>query len=198
MNAKRWYVVLWLSLGMVIAYTDRVNLTSAMPEIGKALQLDEEQQGMAMSAFFWTYTLGQIPAGMLVDRRGVRALYTAGILLWSLASAMTVFITGLWGLVATRLVVGLGESVVTSSSLRYIREHFAEKERGFAVGVYMTGTKIGPAVGLPLAAWLGAWAVCCGWGRGSPGFARTTRRRWRQRAARRRRASHWAKRCRAG
>ena len=88
---------------------------------------------------------------MLVDKRGVRALYTAGILLWSIASAMTVFISGLWALVATRLVVGLGESVVTSSSLRYIREHFAEKERGFAVGVYMTGTKIGPAVGLPLA-----------------------------------------------
>lgn len=154
MNAKRWYVVLWLSLGMVIAYTDRVNLTSAMPEIGKALNLDAEQQGMAMAAFFWTYTLGQIPAGMLVDKRGVRALYTAGIVLWSVASAMTVFISGLWALVATRLVVGLGESVVTSSSLRYIREHFAEKERGFAVGVYMTGTKIGPAVGLPLAAYL--------------------------------------------
>jgi MFS family permease len=154
MNSKRWYVVLWLSLGMVIAYTDRVNLTSAMPEIGKALQLDEEQQGMAMSAFFWTYTLGQIPAGMLVDRYGVRALYTAGIVLWSVASAFTVLISGLWALVATRLVVGLGESVVTSSSLRYIREHYDEKERGFAVGVYMTGTKIGPAVGLPLAAWL--------------------------------------------
>ncbi|HEU0123466.1 MAG TPA: MFS transporter [Bryobacteraceae bacterium] len=154
MNSKRWWVVCWLSLGMVIAYTDRVNLTSAMPEIGKTLQLDAEQQGMALSAFFWTYTLGQIPAGMLVDRYGVRALYTAGILLWSLASASTVLISGLWALVATRLIVGLGESVVTSSSLRYIREHFAEKERGFAVGVYMTGTKIGPAIGLPLAAYL--------------------------------------------
>ena len=154
MNPKRWYVVLWLSLGMVIAYTDRVNLTAAMPEIGKLLQLDEAQRGMALSAFFWTYTIGQIPAGMLVDRYGVRMLYTIGIVLWSIASAATVLVTGLWGLIATRLVVGLGESVVTSSSLRYIRAHFVEKERGFAVGVYMTGTKIGPAVGLPLAGYL--------------------------------------------
>ena len=154
MNPKRWYVVLWLSLGMVIAYTDRVNLTAAMPEIGKMLQLDEAQRGMALSAFFWTYTIGQIPAGMLVDRYGVRMLYTIGIVLWSIASAATVLVTGLWGLIATRLVVGLGESVVTSSSLRYIRAHFVEKERGFAVGVYMTGTKIGPAVGLPLAGYL--------------------------------------------
>jgi ACS family D-galactonate transporter-like MFS transporter len=154
MNAKRWYVVCWLSLGMIIAYIDRVNLTSAMPEIGKMMQLDDAERGMALSAFFWTYTIGQIPAGMLVDRFGVRMLYTFGIVLWSIASASTVLTTGLWGLVATRLVVGLGESVVTSSSLRYIRAHFAEKERGFAVGVYMTGTKIGPAVGLPLAGYL--------------------------------------------
>ena len=154
MTEKRWWVVCWLSLGMVIAYMDRVNLTSAMPEIAKNLHLDDEQRGMALSAFFWTYTIGQIPAGMLVDRFGVRMLYTFGILLWSVASATTVFTAGLWALIATRLVVGLGESVVTSSSLRYIRAHFAEKERGFAVGVYMTGTKIGPAIGLPLAGYL--------------------------------------------
>ncbi|MBI2690312.1 MAG: MFS transporter [Acidobacteria bacterium] len=154
MNSKRWYVVCWLSLGMVIAYMDRVNLTSAMPEIAKNLHLDEEQRGMALSAFFWTYTLGQIPAGMLVDKRGVRLLYTVGIFLWSIASALTVLTTGLWALISARLLVGLGESVVTSSSLRYIRAHFAENERGFAVGVYMTGTKIGPAIGLPLAGFL--------------------------------------------
>ncbi|MBZ2178307.1 MAG: MFS transporter, partial [Acidobacteria bacterium] len=160
MTEKRWWVVCWLSLGMVIAYIDRVNLTSAMPELGKMLALDEEQRGMALSAFFWTYTIGQIPAGMLVDRYGVRLLYTAGIVLWSLASMATVAVGGLSALIATRLIVGLGESVVTSSSLRYIRAHFAEKERGFAVGVYMTGTKIGPAVGLPLAGFL---VVQYGW-----------------------------------
>jgi len=192
MNQKRWWVVCWLSLGMVIAYMDRVNLTSAMPEIAKNLQLDDEQRGMALSAFFWTYTIGQIPAGMLVDRYGVRMLYTLGIVLWSVASASTVLITGLSALIATRLVVGLGESVVTSSSLRYIRAHFAEKERGFAVGVYMTGTKIGPAIGLPLAGylvatqgwqamflimglgsllWLGPWLT---WVRGNDPAAQTT------------------------
>ncbi len=160
MNNKRWWVVCWLSLGMVIAYIDRVNLTSAMPSIGKMMSLDDEQRGMALSAFFWTYTLGQIPSGVLVDRFGVRLLYTAGIALWSIASACTVLTTGLWALVTTRLFVGLGESVVTSSSLRYIRAHFAEKERGFAVGVYMTGTKIGPAIGLPLAGYL---VVQLGW-----------------------------------
>jgi MFS family permease len=139
---------------MVIAYSDRVNLTIALPEMVKGIRMDKAEQGLALSAFFWTYTIFQIPAGMLVDRFGVRLLYTAGFLLWSVASAATMFTRGLVDLVTLRLLVGTGESVVTSSSLYYIRKHFQEKERGFAVGLYMTGTKLGPAVGLPLAALL--------------------------------------------
>lgn len=159
-SSKRWWVVLWLSFGMVIAYIDRVNLTAAIPQIAANLSLDDNQKGIALSAFFWTYTLGQIPAGLLVDRFGVRSLYTIGMVLWSLASAATVFIGNLGSLIVTRLIVGLGESVVTSCSLRYIRTHFEEEKRGLAVGVYMTGTKIGPAVGLPLAGFL---VVTYGW-----------------------------------
>lgn len=151
----RWWVVGLLSLGMVIGYVDRVNLTVALPEMIKgAIALDKAEQGMALSAFFWTYTLFQIPAGMLVDRYGVRMLYFYGFLLWSIASAATTFTVGLGSLIAFRLLVGTGESVVTSCSLRYISLHFEEKKRGLAVGLYMTGTKIGPAVGIPLAAWL--------------------------------------------
>jgi ACS family D-galactonate transporter-like MFS transporter len=44
--------------------------------------------------------------------------------------------------------------VVTPASLRYIRQNFAEKERGLAIGVYMSGTKYGPAIGAPLAAYM--------------------------------------------
>ena len=151
----RWAVVCLLSIGMVIAYCDRVNLSAVLSEIGRDMGLDKERQGMAMSAFFWTYTIFQIPAGMLVDRFGVRVLYLGGFLLWSLASAATTLIGGSFALlIALRLLVGTGESVVTSSSLRYIRDHFEEKRRGLAVGIYMTGTKIGPALGIPLAAHL--------------------------------------------
>jgi len=38
--------------------------------------------------------------------------------------------------------------------MRWIRFHFSEKERGLAIGVYMTGTKIGPAIGAGVAGWL--------------------------------------------
>ena len=153
-SSMRWAVVGLLSLGMVIAYIDRVNLTAAMPVIGTAFGLDKTQQGLALSAFFWTYTLFQIPCGLLVDRYGVRTPYFIGFLLWSLASAAIAMTSGLTWLVALRLILGIGEGVVTPSSMRYISLHFAEKQRGLAVGLYMTGTKLGPAVGFPLSAYL--------------------------------------------
>jgi MFS family permease len=153
-SSMRWAVVGLLSIGMVIAYIDRVNLTAAMPVLGAAFGLDKTQQGLALSAFFWTYTLFQIPCGLLVDRYGVRTPYFIGFLVWTVASAGIAMTTGLTWLVALRLILGIGEAVVTPSSMRYISLHFAEKQRGLAVGLYMTGTKVGPAVGFPLSAYL--------------------------------------------
>jgi MFS family permease len=53
-----------------------------------------------------------------------------------------------------QVLLGVGQAVVVPSSYWWIRHHFVEKERGLAIGLYMTGTKIGPAIGAPLAAWL--------------------------------------------
>ncbi len=150
----RWPVVGLLSLGMIIAYFDRVNLTSAMMPMAAHFGWDKTQQGLALSAIFWSYTALQIPCGILVDRYGVRTPYLVGFLVWSLASATTGLAAGLAALVLCRILIGMGEAVVTPASMRYISMHFGEKQRGLAVGLYMTGTKIGPALGLPLSAWL--------------------------------------------
>jgi MFS family permease len=150
----RWPVVGLLSLGMIIAYFHRVNLGVAKLVMVKDFGWTESQFGYAMSAFFWSYTLLQIPSGVLVDRYGVRRPYILGFLLWSLASMGMSATSSLGMLIALQVLLGAGESVVTPSSMRYIRLHFAEQERGLAVGLYMTGTKIGPALGLPLAAYL--------------------------------------------
>ena len=47
-----------------------------------------------------------------------------------------------------------GESVGAPASLHRIRWNCTERERGRAVGIYMAGTKIGSAIGVPIAAFL--------------------------------------------
>ncbi|MGH9662288.1 MAG: MFS transporter, partial [Bryobacteraceae bacterium] len=158
-NVLRWGIIGLLSLGMIIAYVDRTNLSVALavPQFKTTFGLTDADRGLLNSAFFWSYAFLQIPAGWIVDKYGVKFPYALSFLAWSLISAATAFATSFNQLFSLRFLLGVGESVVTPASMRWIRFHFAEKERGLAVGLYMTGTKIGPAIGAPIAAALVLW-----------------------------------------
>ncbi len=153
-SALRWAVVCLLSLGMVIAYVDRANISVALalPEFKKAFQLTDSQRGALNSAFFWSYAFLQIPAGYVVDRYGVKWPYAISFVMWSLFSAMTAFTTTIGQIVGLRVLLGIGEAIVTPASMRWIRFNVPESQRGLAVGIYMAGTKYGPGIGIPVAA----------------------------------------------
>ena len=139
---------------MIIAYIDRSNLAVAVADSSfkSFFQLTNTASGTLNSAFFWTYALLQIPAGFLVDRFGVKKPYSAFFVFWCAISAFTAAAGSMWQLIAIRLLLGVGESLVTPASLRWIRFNVPERSRGTALGIYMAGTKFGPAVGAPLAA----------------------------------------------
>ena len=151
---RRWRVVLLLSAGMLIAQLHRADLGVAISAVAAEFDLDASDQGMALSAFYWTYAALLVPIGVLLDRRGIRAAYAAGLVIWSLASCATSLVAGLPMLVALRMLVGAGEAVVTPASMRYIRERFREDERGLAVGVFIMSTKLGPALSFPISAYV--------------------------------------------
>ena len=69
----QWTIIGLLSLGMVIAYASRSNISVALsvPDFIKLFQLSDTDRGTLNSAFFWAYAALQIPAGWVVDRYGV-------------------------------------------------------------------------------------------------------------------------------
>ena len=141
---------------MVIAYVDRTALSVAIavPEFRNHFGLTDSQRGLMNSAFFWSYALLQLPAGWLVDRAGVKYPYAASFLLWSMVSAGTALTRSVGQLFTVRLLLGAGEALIAPASLRWIRMNVEERQRGLAMGIYMAGTKIGPAIGAPVAAFL--------------------------------------------
>jgi MFS transporter, ACS family, D-galactonate transporter len=153
-RSSRWLVVVLLTLGVIIAYTDRINLSAALPAIRMTFPLSAAASGILLSAFFWAYTLLQTPAGWVVDRFGLKWPYAAALFVWSAVSAATALVSSLYGLIAIRIILGAGEAIVAPASIRYIRENFAEHERGLPIGVYFSGTKYGPAIGAPIATYL--------------------------------------------
>lgn len=152
-DIRKWTIVGLLCLGMMVAYFDRINLSIAVADdaFKKNFNLTALDTGTLNSAFFWSYFILQIPAGFFVDRFGVKWPYAGGFLLWSLLSAATAFATGLWQLIVIRLLLGLGECVVTPAGMRWIRFNIPENHRGLAIGFYMAAAKFGPAMGAYLA-----------------------------------------------
>jgi len=148
-STRRWTIIGLLCVAFMIAYFDRINLSIALAldEFKQFFRLTNADRGSLSSAFFWSYTALQIPAGWFVDRFGVKWPYAGGLTLWSIFSALTAWATSVRQLWVIRLLLGVGESVVTPAGMRWIRYNCAENQRGLAVGLYMAAAKFGPAIG---------------------------------------------------
>jgi MFS family permease len=147
MSNRRWLVLGLVFLGILVSYVDRGNLSIAAESIMRDLALKPEAMGLMLSAFFWTYAVCQIPAGLLIDRFGVRNVYAIAFAIWSLASASIALGHSQSDILLSRLVLGFAESVGPLASLAFIRANFAPRESGLPVGIYIGGQTLGPACG---------------------------------------------------
>lgn len=150
----RWTLVGLIATASFINYLDRGSLAVALPTISRELGLDPIAQGAALSAFFWTYTAMQIPMGRIVDRFDIKTVYAASFAIWSLAAAGTGLATGLWTLIAARILLGIGEAIYLPGGLKVISLHFTSEETAWPAGLFDLGTKVGLAVGTAIDVWL--------------------------------------------
>ena len=85
--------------------------------------------------------------GWCADRFGPARVLAGGFLLWSLATALAGFAGGLVGLVALRLLMGVGEATFYPSALSLLSQNVAPTQRARATATMQFGAVIGPAVG---------------------------------------------------
>lgn len=162
-----WFVLGLLFVAMVIGYVDRGNISYAAPFISKEFHLSATVNGYIFSAFLLGYSLMQIPAGRLVDRFGEKWIYAGFFLAWCLVAASLGLVQTAWQLIMLRVALGVTESVSGPASFAFIARRFPETRRGLASGVLLAGTKVGPALGAVVAAylitsvgWRGLFVIC--------------------------------------
>jgi len=151
---SRYWVYLMLFALAAINYLDRVALSVSAGRIQTALGIDKVQLGYLFSSFLWGYTLCLIPIGLLVDRFGSRSVTAVSMALWSAATALTGAAVSMGGIIAARVVMGIGESSCYPAASRIIREWVPSGERGTAMTVFNSGAYFGPALGAVGLSWL--------------------------------------------
>ncbi len=156
----RWFVLFLISLMYLICYMDRSNISVAQPEIAKAFGLSKTSMAFVLSAFTWSYALGQIPAGWLGDRFGPKKVLTAIMSWWSVAAMLTGAALGLGSLFAARFLLGLGEAGAFPVASRGMQLWFPRSERGRIQGTTHFFSRFAVAV-TPLVA--GSILLTFGW-----------------------------------
>jgi len=145
-SPQRWWLALLLVAGMIFCYAQRGALSVAAPFMIQELKLSRAVMGVLLSAFFWTYSFMQVPAGWVVDRIGVKRAYAFGYAIWSAASVLTGFARTLGTLVAVRMMLGVGQAAAFPASARAVSNWFQERERGTVSAGYLTGVRLGQAM----------------------------------------------------
>jgi MFS family permease len=154
MTNRRVLIFVLMFFLATINYVDRVVLSVSATPIAKEFDISPVQLGYLFSSFLWLYVICLVPMGMIVDKFGTRAVNAAGIGLWSIATALTGFAPGLSTLIASRILMGVGESTTYPAAGRVIREWIPMRERALFAAIFNSGAYFGPAVGGLVLTWL--------------------------------------------
>jgi MFS transporter, ACS family, hexuronate transporter len=158
----RWVIAGLLFLANAINYLDRSALSIVAPLVTKDLGFDAAQLGIIFSAFFVGYSVFCFVGGWASDRWGPRLVFAAAMVWWSLFCGATALVTGFVSLLIVRILFGLGEGPMGSTTNKTITNWFPREEAATMVGVTNAGNPIGGAISGPIvdliaAAW--SWRV---------------------------------------
>jgi MFS family permease len=137
-------------------YLDRVCIAeiAKLDEFKRSLELNEQQTGAILSAFFLSYALCQMPAGWLSDRFGARRMLPLYIVIWSLCTILTGIATGFAMLITARLLFGVAQAGCYPTASSLIKRWVPVPRRGTASSIVSFGGRLGGAVAPLLTAWL--------------------------------------------
>ncbi len=139
-----WTVVAILIATAVLSYTDRQVLSLLVDPIRADLGISDTEISLLLgTAFAVVYGLAGIPLGYLADRTSRRNLILCGVLVWSIGTVACGLSHSFGQLFAGRLVVGLGEAVLSPAAISLISDYFPAARRGTAVGCFLSGIAMG-------------------------------------------------------
>ncbi|QDV32572.1 MFS transporter [Tautonia plasticadhaerens] len=125
----RWGVFA-LACGMsFLLYLHRYTWNIVGPKLQEEYGFSNTQAGLLFSLFYYTYALGQIPSGVVVDRFGPHRFLSAIVVLWSLSLAALGQTAMLWLLGAWRLVFGAAQAGCYPALTKVTRSWFPAGRR---------------------------------------------------------------------
>lgn len=162
----RWWVVGLVALAAVVNYIDRQAFGALWPQISAELFPDLDADGSKAiygtisAVFILSYAAGQSIFGKIFDWIGTRIGFAISIGVWSFATMIHAFASGILSFSIFRSILGLAEAGNWPGAAKANAEWFPTKERAFAQGIFNSGAAIGGIVAYPI---IGLLSIYLSW-----------------------------------
>jgi MFS transporter, CP family, cyanate transporter len=146
----RWAMLAGLWLIYFCFGVTTASLAPLVRPITQELGLSHAAMGAVLGAWPLVYVVSAVPCGALLDRFGVRASLGLAAAIIGLSGLLRSAATDHLSLYLAVAVFGLGGPLVSVGAPKLISLWFAGKERGLAMGLYITGSSLGNVAALSL------------------------------------------------
>ncbi|TDC70597.1 MFS transporter [Streptomyces hainanensis] len=145
---REWLGLALLALPLFVLAMDASVLFLAAPHIGADLDPSPTQWLWALDVYGFVIAGFLVTMGAVGDRVGRRRLLLVGSLAFAAASTWAALAASPEGFVAARAALGFAGATLMPSTLALIRTMFRDdRQRSFAIAVWMTTFSVGVAVG---------------------------------------------------
>jgi MFS family permease len=145
------YALALLAVTNLLSYVVRSVVFALFEPLKHDLHLADAQLGWLASAYVLAFSLAALPAGVLGDLRSRRGVVVGGVLLWSLFTLASGFVTGFGWLVVCRALVGAGAAAFGAAAQSLVADYYPTRGRAVAMGILAAGITLGGVLGI----WLG-------------------------------------------
>ena len=163
--AARDYLFLGvLAFLSVLNFIDRQLIVSFANFIKADLSLTVTEFALLTGLVFITfYSIAGLFAGAMADIFHRPRLLAAALGLWSILTAASGAARGFLTMAIPRMMIGVGESVCTPTSMSMLSDRFPSSRLGMATAVYYMGVPIGVGLSLLIVGYMGeriGWRAC--------------------------------------
>jgi EmrB/QacA subfamily drug resistance transporter len=146
---SKWLVLVIACMAQFMVVLDASVVNIALPSVQRGLHFSADNLQWVVNAYTLVFGGFLLLGGRAADLLGRKRLFTAGVLLFSLASLLNGFAQSSGMLIVGRGLQGLGGALVSPAALAIVTTTFTDAgERTKALGVWSAIAASGAAVGL--------------------------------------------------
>ncbi|MFD0693854.1 MFS transporter [Paenibacillus sp. GCM10027628] len=156
MNARSWWLMISVGLGMLLNPLNSSMVAVAIPRLQNAFQLDFTVISWIIFTFYIASAISNPVVGKASDLFGRKKIFLAGLVVAFVASVLAPLSPNFGWLIVFRIVQSIGTSMMISVGMAIIRIHITEKQATAlsVLSIFLSGAAaIGPFIGGVLIHW---------------------------------------------